>query len=224
MALVPRSAIRSPKSARFSCGPTRAADVCVVTQQCGPPGHSKDFEGRCYMLADGCVEVDERSSKADCHPPDIIGGTKLVVNELRCGLMSLWLCAPVSRTVKTRPTRSGHADAQVCAGTASLSCRLTSHLADSRAVRLRHPAPWSFTGLVESANLAGADTMLLFVPGYRIRDPGLRLSFPAHVATDRVDGNCRAHKRPVQLVIMHALLRAAMRAVTRSVQLTRPSR
>ena len=110
------------------------------------------------MLADGCVEVDERSSKADCHPPDIIGGTKLVVNELRCGLMSLWLCAPVSRTVKTRPTGSGHADAQVCAGTASLSCRLTSHLADSRAVRLRHPAPWSFTGLVESANLSRVQT------------------------------------------------------------------
>lgn len=76
----------------------------------------------------------------------------------------------------------------------------------------------------ERESLLGADTMLLFVPGYRIRDPGLRLSFPAHVATDRVDGDCRAHKRPVQLVIMHALLRAAMRAVTRSVQLTRPSR
>ena len=159
-----------------------------------------------------------------CHPPVIIGGTKLVVNELRCGLMSLWLCAPVSRTVKTRPTGSGHADAQVCAGTASLSCRLKSHSADSRAVWLCHPAPCSFTGLVESANLSGCRHDASVCPGYRIRDPGLRLSFPAHVATDRVDGDCRAHKRPVQLVIMHALLHAALRAVTRSVQLTRPSR
>ena len=160
-----------------------------------------------------------------CHPPVIIGGTKLVVNELRCGLMSLWLCAPVSRTVKTRPTGSGHADAQVCAGTASLSCRLTSHLADSRAVWLCHPAPWSFTGLVESANLSWVQTRC-FCSSLGIVSAilGLRLSFPAHVATDRVDGDCRAHKRPVQLVIMHALLRAAMRAVTRSVQLTRPSR
>ncbi|AFR51664.1 hypothetical protein KTR9_5451 (plasmid) [Gordonia sp. KTR9] len=67
------------------------------------------------------------------------------------------LCTRVANG-QTRPTGSGHADAQVCAGTASLSCWLISHSADSRAVWLCHPAPRSFTGLVESANLSRVQT------------------------------------------------------------------
>lgn len=92
-------------------------------------------------------------------------------DETRRERAALWSHVVMSRCTcvangQTRPTGSGHAGAQVCAGTASLSCRLKSHSADSRAVWLCHPAPCLYKGSSrERESLPGAYTMLPFVLG-----------------------------------------------------------